>query len=161
MFGLMMVSFFGCAAENTEKDSGLESVEPSVEIFDLEAGFYKVLSAETLPNECDADWSYMDGRDLALQVGESTVIIEGVLMERTDNSLEGIDSEERDWSGIGANCITRIDSVFGGEITSSANLNWTWQQNWSHLGGDGCYEALGHDLPCSYTGVFQLEKVPD
>lgn len=147
-----------------DTDTGVETNtedEMEIEIYSIEEGNYLVESIETLPNDCEADWSYMADRILPIVYIEGGISIADVPVLVDDNDLSGTDEQEMDWSGLGQDCTTNILDVFGGSLTSHTSLVWEWESTWEYVSGDTCYEALGHELPCTYTGVFQLIKVDE
>ena len=142
---------------DTDTDSDSDTDTDEVEPFELLEGLYRVETVETPPNDCQADFSYMEGRDLRMWVDGESLDIEGILMQRDGNKLSGTDSERRDWSGIGADCVTDMTYTFMGDVLADGRFTWDWEATWAYVSGDGCDEALGHELPCTYWGLFTMQ----
>lgn len=141
-------------------DTGDTDTEPEP-VFVLDEGKYLVVTATTHPNDCNADFSDYENRKWRVWPTESTVDIEGLIHDREGNVFSLVDSETRDWSGIGADCITRIDSVQTGQVDADNSFNWNWVMTWTPVGGDGCAEALGYEGACSYSGDFRMTWAED
>jgi hypothetical protein len=143
---------------DTDTDSGDTDSDP---VYQLDEGKYLVEEAVTHPNDCNADFSDYQGRKWRVWPTESTVDIEALVHDRVGNDFNLVDSETRDWSGMGADCITRIDSVQTGTVDAENSFNWHWALTWTPVGGDGCTEALGYEGACSYEGDFRMTWAED
>jgi hypothetical protein len=167
LLGLIFV--LGCEAKDDEgivEDSQVEpqaepESEPEPEPHSLQPGNYLVTSIETLPNDCNADWSYMEDRVLEIELVDGGLSIADVIVELSGNEIGGTAEEQMDWGALGQDCVTDIFDSFGGQLTSDTSLIWEWESTWEYVSGDTCDEALSHPLPCTYTGVFDLQRVED
>ena len=126
----------------------------------LESGGYTVVVASTRDNDCQADMDDYQGRVWNVAVSDGALDLEGMAMSIDGNSLSGEFSENIDWGFTGADCVTDILNVFEGSIEADNAFTFVWTLEWSEAGGDGCLQALGHPLPCTYAADFRLELEP-
>ena len=101
----------------------------------------------------------MADRILPIEIVDGGVTIADVFVEISGNDLGGTNEEQMDWGGIGQDCVTDIFDSYGGELTSNTTLIWEWESTWEYVSGETCDDALEYELPCTYTGVFDLTKV--
>ena len=143
------------ASPDTSEDT---DTQKEADPYTLLEGYYTAETVVTPENDCSADFSYMEGRDLRLWVRSETQIeIEGIDLNRDENTLSGTEKETRDWSSIGADCVTDIVTEHTGEVLEDGRFQWDWEVTWSYVSGDGCEEALESPLPCTYLGLFTMQ----
>jgi len=160
----LLFVLIGCSKDDTGTDTGTDTApdtdtdtDTTPENYLLEEGYYTVEVIETPANVCNADFSYMEGRDLRVWIEGNTLDIEGIVVERDANDLSGTETEQKDWSFIGADCVTDIAYTYTGEVLAEGRFQWDWEVTWSYASGDGCMEALGHELPCTYWGLYTMQ----